>query len=305
MRIAVIDLGTNSTRLLIAAVEGESIVELDRRSTITRLGENVDSSGRLAGEAIERVFATLEDYAGRIEAQGVGKPSVVATSAVRDAANGLEFAAAVGSRLGWQVDVISGEREAELTYSGATYGGPHEESTLVIDIGGGSTELIVGVGESARFVTTTHAGSVRQTERHLQSDPPAPAELDSLRAEIHEIVKEAVPGPIRSVVGSGIAVAGTATSLAAIDLELERYDPAVVEDHVLSLARCRELLEMLAALPLEQRKQITGLHPDRAATIVAGAAILIVAMEEFGLGEIKVSEHDLLYGVVREVAAAA
>ena len=295
--IAVVDLGTNSTRLLVARVSEGRVEELDRRSTVTRLGEGVDSSGRLAEPAMERVFATLADYRAAIDARGADPVVAVATSAVRDSANGDEFRAALHDRFGIDARIISGDEEAKLTFRGATAGRAADATTLVIDIGGGSTELVIGrPGEDPRFHVSTQAGSVRQSERHLHSDPPTPAELDELRREVREIVAGAVPEGLRSEVEHGIAVAGTATQLASVDLGLEERDSDRADGHILTRAACDRMLAMLASKPLAERRTVRGMDPDRAPTIVAGAAILIEVMDAFGLGEVEAAKADILHG---------
>ncbi len=184
-----------------------------------------------------------------------------------------------------------------MTFLGATARREPGERALVIDIGGGSTEYVVGTaGEEPSFRVSTRLGSVRQTERHLHSDPPSDEELGALRSEARAILDEEIPAEVREEVSVGIAVAGTATQLAAIDLELEPYDPDRADGHRLTREGCEALLERVASVPLEQRKQIKGLDPERAPTIVAGAAILLESMVAFGLGEVEVSEADLLHG---------
>jgi exopolyphosphatase/guanosine-5'-triphosphate,3'-diphosphate pyrophosphatase len=297
-RIAVVDFGTNSTRLLVADVADGAAEPLERRSEVTRLGEGVDSSGRLTDEAMERVFGVVSGYRELMDGLGgVDRAIGVATSAVRDSENGDDFRRALAERYGVEVDTISGDEEARLTFLGATARREAGEHALVIDIGGGSTEYVVGAaGEEPSFRVSTRLGSVRQTERHLHSDPPTVAELDELRAETRRITDEEIPAEVRDEVTVGIAVAGTATQLAAVDLGLEPYDPDRADGHRLSRKTCQALLDRLGAVPLEERKQIEGLDPDRAPTIVAGAAILLESMIAFGLEEVEVSEADLLAG---------
>ena len=232
MRIAVVDLGTNSTRLLIADVNAEGrLEELERRTDVTRLGEGVDATGRLSDEAMERVHERLGAYRQLADEHEAQRRVAVATSAVRDATNGAAFRAAVERRHGFTTEVISGDLEAQLTFRGATAGregGP----TLVFDIGGGSTEYVVGFpGEAPSFHTSTRIGSVRHTERHLHSDPPTREELEELAAAVAGVVAAGVPEGLRRATEEGIAVAGTATSLAAIDQALEPYDPARVHGY--------------------------------------------------------------------------
>ena len=278
MRVAVVDIGTNSTRLLIADVDaGGRIEELERRTRVTRLGDGVDSSGRLADTAIKRVFATLDDYTELIERNGVTERPAVLTSAVRDAANGEQFTTAVRSRYGLDAAVIAGSEEAQLTFLGALSDrdGDDTTPTLVIDVGGGSTELILGSGHSVRYFTSLQAGAVRQSERHLHEDPPTVEELAALGGNVAELIAREVPERTRREAARAIAVAGTATSCAAIDQALEPYDPARVHGYRLELGTLKLILARLASLPLAERRRVRGLHPDRAPTIVAGVLILI------------------------------
>ncbi len=299
-RIAVADLGTNSTRLLVADLTPEGrLVEVERLSQVTRLGQGVDSSGRLAEEAMERVHACLARYREMADRQGAERWVAVATSAVRDAVNGAEFQEAVRERSGFDIRIIPGEEEARLTFLGATAGRPTGSgSVLVIDIGGGSTEYVVGHPETdPDFHVSTRLGSVRQTERHLTGEPPPHEDLEALAAAAREIVAAGVPVHVREQVVQGIAVAGTATTLAAIDQELDPYESAHVDGYRLVLGECERMLARLAAMDLERRREVPGLHPDRAPTIVAGAAIMVESMRAFGLEYVEVSEADILHGV--------
>jgi exopolyphosphatase/guanosine-5'-triphosphate,3'-diphosphate pyrophosphatase len=308
MRVAVVDIGTNSTRLLVADVGDDgAFAQLERRTTVTRLGHGVDRTGVLDGEAMGRVFATLGEYRALIDGHGASAAIAVLTSAVRDAANGAEFAARVRGDFGLDARTIAGEEEARLTFLGATSERPPDDdtSTVVIDIGGGSTELVVGAGHEATFHVSTQAGVVRQTERHLSSDPPTRAQLDALAAEVRAIFLSQAPERVRDEVRAAIAVAGTATSLAAIDLNLEPYDPVRVHGHRLALVTCRAILDRLAAIPESERRRVRGLHPDRAPTIVAGAVMLTEALEAFSLDATEVSEHDILRGAALDVVRRA
>jgi exopolyphosphatase / guanosine-5'-triphosphate,3'-diphosphate pyrophosphatase len=302
MRIAVVDIGTNSTRLLIAAVSDGRVDEIERRTTVTRLGEGVDRSGRLLDEAIERVVATCADYRRLIEQRAVERTVAVLTSAVRDAVNGPQFEKTLRQRFGFETETISGEREARLTYRGATSARRYNEPLLVVDIGGGSTEFVVGTQSSVEFHISTQAGSVRHTERNLRSDPPTETELRRCADEIRAEIERSVPAEIRRRTADGVAVAGTPTSFAAIDQRLEPYDRERVDGYRLTLEACERILAELAGLPLEQRRRVRGLHPDRAPTIVAGGVILAETMRAFGLGSIEVSEHDILEGAALEAA---
>jgi len=309
MRVGVVDIGTNSTRLLIADVADGAIDELDRRSEVTRLGQGVDTSGRLADDAMARVFATLDAYRDALDDADVPADMRVAvlTSAARDAANGADFTQRVVRDYGLEARTIAGEEEARLTFRGATHGRDPQDTTplLVVDIGGGSTELIVGAagGDEPSFHVSLQAGVVRQTERHLPGDPPPPHELRQLADDVRATIEAGVPEDVRASARVAVAVAGTATSLAAIDQELDPYDPRRVHGYVLERAEVELLLARLAQMPLAQRRAVRGLHPDRAPTIVAGAAILLEVLRAFGLGRTEVSEHDLLHGVALERAA--
>jgi exopolyphosphatase/guanosine-5'-triphosphate,3'-diphosphate pyrophosphatase len=328
----VVDIGTNSTRLLIADVEpGDgSVRELVRRSQVTRLGDGVDSAGSLSEQAMQRVFRTLDDYRAAIDAEGADANLAVLTSAVRDAHNGLDFAAHVREHYKLDARVLSGEEEAQLTFLGAMADqqsdgdaqpegpdlseGPAQpnapaqqavtEPTVVIDIGGGSTEFVVGRGRTAGFHVSLPAGVVRMSERHIHSDPPAPHELQALALDVRRILLDGLPADERAAVKRGIAVAGTATSAASIDQELDPYDPARVHGYVLQLGTVELLLARLADMTEQQRRLLVGLNPDRAPTIVAGMILLGEALRAFELEQVDVSEHDILYGGALRLAGA-
>jgi exopolyphosphatase/guanosine-5'-triphosphate,3'-diphosphate pyrophosphatase len=302
MRVAVVDIGTNSTRLLVADVSDGRVREIERHTNVTRLGEGVDSSGRLLDAAIERVLSTCAEYRRVIDRHSVDQIVAVLTAAVRDAVNGQELEESLRRRFGFEAETISGEREARLTYLGATSTRHHSDPLLVVDIGGGSTEFVVGVHDEVQFYVSTQAGSVRHTERNLRSDPPTKDELDSCKREIRAEIDRSVPAEVRRTAVDGIAVAGTPTSFAAIDQQLEPYDPERVDGYRLSLSACERILAELASLPLEERRRVKGLHPDRAPTIVAGGVILAETMRVFRLDSIEVSEHDILEGTALEAA---
>ncbi len=297
-----IDVGTNSARLLVAAVDGGRVAPIERRSTVTRLGRGVDLSGRLSAEAIEDACAAIGEYVEAIAADDVAAVEVIATSAVRDADNGSAFVAELRERFALSARVLDGEEEARLTYLGATSEHSPTVPTLVIDIGGGSTELIVGHGEQIDFHTSLQAGVVRHTERHIGSDPPTSLELEGLAADVRGLIESALEHGVTAT--EGIAVAGTPTSLAAVEMELVPYDPERVHGHVLELRSIQRMLSRLASAPLSERVEIPGLHPERAPTIVAGVVILVEAMRAFGLDQITVSEHDILYGTALATAEA-
>jgi exopolyphosphatase/guanosine-5'-triphosphate,3'-diphosphate pyrophosphatase len=306
MRVAVVDIGTNSTRLLIADVDGTGVTEIERRTTVTRLGQGVDHTATLAPEAMERVYAALAGYRQAIDEHGATTATAVLTSAVRDATNGAEFTQQVRDRFDLDAHTITGDEEARLTFLGATDDRSADGRRLaVIDIGGGSTELVVGRDHAVEFHVSTQAGVVRQTERFLRSDPPRPAELQALAGEARTIFAAAVPPTTRAGVAVGIAVAGTATSAASILQELDPYDPARVHGFRLLRAQVEMLLARLAAMTDARRRDVTGLHPDRAPAIVAGLVLLLEAMRAFGLDEVEVSEHDILRGAALDRAAAS
>ena len=299
MRVAVVDIGTNSTRLLIAEVDparGGPIEELVRRSQVTRLGAGVDATGRLSEEAVQRVRSVLEGYRADIEGHRCERNLAVLTSAVRDASNGARFAALVRDEYGLDARVLSGEEEAQLTFLGAMSSREREERTVVIDIGGGSTEFVTGADHTVGFHVSLHAGVVRMSERHIRSDPPTPAELRELAGDARGVYLKGLPLEQRQAVTNGIAVAGTATSAASIDQALDPYDPARVEGYELTLDTVEGLLGRLATMTEADRRRVVGLDPGRAPTIVAGMILLEEAMRAFELDRVEVSEHDILHG---------
>jgi exopolyphosphatase/guanosine-5'-triphosphate,3'-diphosphate pyrophosphatase len=289
MRVAAIDLGTNTTRLLVGDVDDGRVTPVVRRSTITRLGEGVDARRRLLPFPIARVRNCLSDYRRELESLGAERALLVATSAVRDAENGEAFLGEIEWSYGFTTRLLSGEDEADLTLRGV---GELYPGTVLVDVGGGSTELV-----SSSQRVTTNLGSVRLTERFLGSDPPAAAELAEVRDAVRAVLAEHAVSA-----DHGVGVAGTITSLAALDLGLVEYDSVLVHGHRLSAAGVQEQLERLAGLPLAERREVPGLEPERAPVIVAGAVILLEAMRYLGLREIAVSERDLLDGAALEAA---
>jgi exopolyphosphatase / guanosine-5'-triphosphate,3'-diphosphate pyrophosphatase len=301
-RVAVIDVGSNSTRLLIADIDG-GVAVVERQSRVTRLGRGVDLSGQLADEAIEAACAAIADYVEICRDSGTERVAAIATSAVRDAANGEAFVAELRERFALSARVLDGEEEALATYRGATAEQPPAIPTLIIDIGGGSTEMIVGTGTEIAYHASLQAGVVRHTERHISGDPPTAVELEALADDIRALIADALAGRDEARASAGIAVAGTPTSLAAVELGLEPYDPSRVHGRVLSLEMIQRLLSRFASAPLAERQAIPGLHPDRAPNIIAGCVILVEAMRAFELDRIQVSEHDILYGMALETAS--
>jgi exopolyphosphatase/guanosine-5'-triphosphate,3'-diphosphate pyrophosphatase len=302
VRVAVVDMGTNSTRLLVAAVEGGRVEEIERRSTVTRLGRGVDTSQQLATEAIDDVAKAVGEYIGIYDPLEPDDIVVLATSAVRDAENSGAFIAELRERFALDARILTGDEESRLTYLGAVAGRPSADGTLVVDIGGGSTEIVVGSGHEMTFHASLQAGTVRHTERHVRHDPPTGRELEALAEDVRKMIFAELAAAEYFDIETGIAVAGTSTSLAAIDQELDPYDPEKVHGYVLSLDAIQRMFSMLSGKTLEERLEVTGLHPGRAPTIVAGVVILIQVMRAFGLQEIEVSEHDILHGAALEAA---
>ncbi len=304
MRVAVIDIGTNSTRLLIADVEGARADQVERVTTVTNMGRGVDHTNMICTDAIEDVCEVISGYKARYEEMGAERVLAVATSAVRDATNGDAFIAELRERFGLDAHLLTGEEEAHLTYLGATANRSDDEPTLVFDIGGGSTELIFGSGMEVGFHTSLQAGTIRQSERHLTSDPPDPRELEHLATDCRKLIDDAIADRPEARPSRAIAVAGTPTSLAAVDQKLEPYDPGRVHGYRLGLQRIQRMLSKLSSLPLAERLRVPGLHPGRAPTIVAGTVILVQVMRAFGLEEIEVSELDILHGSALSAAMA-
>ncbi|MET9619809.1 Ppx/GppA phosphatase family protein [Streptomyces sp. NPDC006464] len=302
-RVAGIDCGTNSIRLLVADVHPETgeLVELDRRMTIVRLGQGVDRTGRLAPDALERTFAACRAYAEVIRELGAEKVRFVATSASRDAENRDEFVAGVKDILGVEPEVITGDQEAEFSFTGATGELSGTEKYLVVDIGGGSTEFVVGNRhvEAARSVDI---GCVRLTERHVRSDPPAAAEVDAIRADVRAalaLAEETVP---IAAAGTLVGLAGSVTTVAAIALGLEEYDSERIHHSRISREQVAAVVERLLASTHEERAAIAVIHPGRVDVIAAGALVLLEIMERTGAREVVVSEHDILDGIALSVA---
>jgi exopolyphosphatase/guanosine-5'-triphosphate,3'-diphosphate pyrophosphatase len=304
VRVAVVDIGTNSTRLLIGDVQGTGVTEVERRTTVTNMGRGVDHSGMICTDAVDDVCTVIADYKSRYEEMGAERVMAIATSAVRDAVNGEAFIAELRERFGLHAQLLTGEEEANLTYLGATAHRAAGDPTLVFDIGGGSTELIVGSGTRVGYHASLQAGTIRQSERHLTSDPPDPHELEDLAADIRNLIERAGAAQPQVTANRAIAVAGTPTSLAAIDQALEPYDPGRVHGYRLGMHRIQRMLSRLSSLPLAERLRVPGLHPGRAPTIVAGTVIMVQVMRAFRMQEVEVSELDILHGSALSAAMA-
>jgi exopolyphosphatase / guanosine-5'-triphosphate,3'-diphosphate pyrophosphatase len=300
-RVAVVDLGTNSTRLLVADIEGGRVDEVARSVTITRLGEGVDACRLLVPAAVARVEACLECY--RLEAMELGAERwlAFATSAVRDAENGAEFLAALERKFDVTTLLLSGDEEALLTYRGVSAGSQLAGRTLVLDVGGGSTELIFGAGGELAFHTSLDIGCVRLTERFLRHDPPAPAETQALVAFVRTLLADRIPAEVRA--RRAIGVAGTVTTLATLDLGLAEENPALVHGHRLPRERIAAEAAKLAQTPLAELRCRRGLHPGRVQVIAGGALAVAEILAVFGLEELEVSEMDVLHGAELELAA--
>ena len=302
MRVAAIDLGTNSTRLLVADVEDGRITQLARETRVTRLGEGVDERRRLLPVPIARVRNVLSDYRRTIESLGSERTLLIATSAIRDAENGEAFLGEIEWSYGFATQLLSGDEEALLMFRGVTSERQLDEGTVIVDIGGGSTELVVGGPEGVGWHDSLDIGSVRLTERFLHSDPPTRDELEACATAVRALLAERVPNEIRSATRSAVGVAGTITSLAALALGLEEYDRDRVHGFRLTAVALDEQLHRLAALPLAERRQLRALDPERAPVIVAGAVIACETLAFFDLDALEVSERDILDGAALEAA---
>ncbi|MFJ1927085.1 MULTISPECIES: exopolyphosphatase [unclassified Streptomyces] len=311
-RVAAIDCGTNSIRLLVADADpatGE-FAELDRRMEIVRLGQGVDRTGRLAPEALERTFAACRRYAAVIKEHGAERVRFVATSASRDAENRDDFVRGVLDILGVEPEVISGDQEAEFSFAGATkeLAGRDDlaKPYLVVDIGGGSTEFVVG-DDRVRAARSVDIGCVRMTERHLARDgavidPPTPEAADAIRSDVAAALDLAGRSVPLTGAGTLVGLAGTVTTVAAIALGLEEYDSAAIHHSRVSLERVREITGRLLSSTHAERAAIGAMHPGRVDVIASGALILLAVMERTGAREVVVSEHDILDGIGWSIA---
>jgi exopolyphosphatase/guanosine-5'-triphosphate,3'-diphosphate pyrophosphatase len=312
-RAAAIDCGTNSIRLLVADVPAEgSHTDVLRRMEIVRLGEGVDATGRLSPAAIERTRLVLAEYAAQIRELGATAVRMVATSATRDAANRDDFEAMVLATLGEHPDVVTGREEAELSFLGATasldkaaaaHGSPPPRPPfLVVDIGGGSTEFVLGDAEGVRAARSVDVGCVRLTERHLHGDPPSAEEIArteaDLRAALDDVRAEVPVGQAATLVG----LAGSVTTVAALAMKLPAYDADVIHGSRVPVDDVRRVTADLLAATRSRRAAEPVMHPGRVDVIGAGALVLRVVMDEFGFDEVVVSEHDILDGIALRLA---
>jgi exopolyphosphatase/guanosine-5'-triphosphate,3'-diphosphate pyrophosphatase len=299
-RVAAVDMGTNSIRLIVAAPGDGDLREVARDMVITRLGQGVDEAGGLDAEAVRRTMTVLERYARRSRALGAGRIRVGATSAVRDAGDREQLEEQVHRITGTDMEVLTGEQEAGLTFLGATVGLEAESPFLVFDIGGGSTELVLGTGEPERAISVD-VGSVRVTERVKPDDPPSSEDLDEMRRLVGEGLDQAldlVPPPPR---GTLIGVAGTTTTVQALSLGLDRYDPEAIHRTELTLEAAADVAQLLASMTNPERAALPVMAPGREDVIVAGCVILLEIMDRWGFESCLVSERDILDGLALEM----
>jgi exopolyphosphatase/guanosine-5'-triphosphate,3'-diphosphate pyrophosphatase len=325
MRVAAIDCGTNSLRLLVADVDpaAGTLTDVDRRMEIVRLGQGVDATGRIAPAALARTMAALRSYAEIVAAAGATAVRMVATSATRDAANAADFVAGVRGVLGVGPEVLSGDEEALLSFTGATTElaaaarpgadggfaaagpatGPVAPPYLVADIGGGSTELVLGDPPVVSGAVSVDIGCVRMTERHLRSDPPTPAEVAAARGDIGAaldvVAAKIAVADARTLVG----LAGSVTTVAALALGLDAYDAGRIHHARIGVGQVREQAARLLAMPQAERARLGVMHPGRVDVIGGGALVLEAIMTRFGFAEVLASEHDILDGIAWSLAA--
>ena len=306
MRVAAIDCGTNSIRLLIADIDGDQLVDVVRTMRVVRLGEGVDRTGQFSEGALARTFAACDEYAELIAQHQPERIRFVATSASRDASNREAFFAGVQSRLGVLPDVISGDEEAQLSFSGATSdlrasANPPAAPFLVIDIGGGSTEFVLGeTGPTAAL--STNVGCVRMTERHLVSDPPTIEQIELATRDIDAAIAQAGEVVPFAQAGSLIGVAGSVTTVAALALGLQQYDPSRIHGSRISAADVHRITQELLAMTRADRAQLAPMHEGRIDVIGGGALVLDRIMTILGMDEVVVSESDILDGIARKLA---
>jgi exopolyphosphatase/guanosine-5'-triphosphate,3'-diphosphate pyrophosphatase len=309
-RVAAVDCGTNSIRLLIADVDPDAgqgratLSDVDRRMEIVRLGQGVDTTGRLAPEALDRTLKALHGYAELIESHGAEAVRMVATSATRDAANAGEFTRRVTEVLGTGPEVLTGDEEARLSFLGATaeLGAAVPAPYLVTDIGGGSTEFVLGQDGQVAAALSVNIGCVRMTERHLRDDPPTPAQIAAATADIDQAIAQAAAVVDSSRARTLVGLAGSVTTVAGIALDLPGYDPERLHHSRLTAAQVHEVTTRLLAQTRAERARIPVMHPGRIDVIGAGALILDRIMIQLGLPEVLVSEHDILDGIAWSLA---
>jgi exopolyphosphatase / guanosine-5'-triphosphate,3'-diphosphate pyrophosphatase len=292
-RVAAVDIGTNSTRLLVADVQDGSVRELDRRLEITRLGEGVDERRILLPQAVVRVRNVLAEYRRAAEEAGAERTLAFATSAVRDAENGEAFLGEIEWSYAFKTLLLGGDEEALLTFRGVSAGRDVAPGTVVIDVGGGSTELILGGPDGVAFHTSLDLGCVRLTERFG-------IDFGAAAAHVRDVLAGSVPADVRP--RAAIGVAGTITTIATLDLGLEEEDPEIVHGHGLSAETVAAWTERLEGMTVEEIRGLRGMHPDRAPVIAAGAVVVRETLAYFGLETLEVSEHDIMHGAALAAA---
>jgi exopolyphosphatase/guanosine-5'-triphosphate,3'-diphosphate pyrophosphatase len=303
-RAAAIDIGTNTALLLIAEYDRGGLLHAVRdEATITRLGQGVDKTRRLAPEAVARTKACLDVYARIVKESGVGPRAtrIVGTSAMRDAGGSDELHTFVRERFGVDVETIGGDEEAALTFEGALSGLAIDASDVVVfDIGGGSTEFVRGRGGTVEFAQSLDVGSVRITERHVRSDPPTASELAAARDDIRRLLTAL---PSLHTAQAPVGIAGTVTTVAAICRGVDPYDPEKIHGSTLTRVDVATVLDRLASVPLAERQQIAGLEPKRADVIVCGALLLLECLEKLGASCVTVSDRGVRWGVAARLLA--
>lgn len=306
MRLATIDLGTNSVRLLVADIAAEGWRAVEEAQRVTRLGEGQAATGALAPLPMARTAATVADYVQRAEALGASRVRITATSAVREAANRAEFVAMVESATGESLEVLSGEDEARLTLLGARSGLPDLSGRFVLfDIGGGSTEFVVATGDRLERALSLRLGVVGLAERHVDAGPLRPARWAAMQADVAAVLEPAVPRALGDVNAARlVGTAGTVTTLAALDLGLATYDASRVQGHVLRRRAIEQLLARLGVLTLSARAALPCLEPGRADVLIPGIAICLAAMDRLGFDALTVSDRSLREGILCEILAA-
>jgi exopolyphosphatase / guanosine-5'-triphosphate,3'-diphosphate pyrophosphatase len=305
-RVAAIDCGTNSIRLLVADVTGDGLHDVVRRMEIVRLGAGVDRTGRLAPDALARTFTALDDYAAEIRRHGAERVRMVATSATRDADNRDEFVAGVVDRLGVPPEVATGDEEAALSFTGATRGIRADADVaapyLVCDIGGGSTELVLGDTEQVLASCSIDIGCVRMTERHLHDDPPTAEQVTAARADIVAALDDAAAHVDLAAARTLVGLAGSVTTVTALALGLDRYDPARIHHARVPAAAVHAVTERLLGMTRQERAALPPMHPGRVDVIAAGALVLDLVVARGGFTDVVASEHDILDGIAYSVA---
>ena len=305
LRVAAVDCGTNSIRLLVADLSGPAddrgdgaLTDVVRRMEIVRLGQGVDRTGRLAPEAIERTRVALADYTGQIASLGARRVRMVATSATRDATNAEAFRDMVVATLGAEPEVVTGEEEARLSFAGAVQGLPAGTPPpyLVVDIGGGSTEFVLG-RDTVEHAVSVDAGCVRMTERHLHDDPPTKAQIGAAESDIEAAVDRALGVVPARNAGTLVGLAGSVTTVTALALGLDSYRPERIHHASIAVADVARVTAELLAMSRAQRLALPVMHAGRADVIGAGALILSVVMRRCGIDSVVASEHDILDGI--------